>query len=135
VIPPPSHDNREDSHKLSAIPKSKFPYVRIAIFRHKIRSFWHFESAISLKIIRLLLTTQFLILFSSNVSKTKLRTWFSDLFAASFIFLATTGLFMIQEKKEVTGRGAWLVILGIIIPLIFLIIYLWRFKGKTDIYI
>jgi uncharacterized protein len=55
----------------------------------------------------------------------KLWTWFSDLFAVSLIFLATTGLFMIQGKKGITGRGAWLAILGIIIPLIFLIIYLW----------
>lgn len=55
----------------------------------------------------------------------KLWTWFSDLFAVSLIFLSTTGLFMIQGKKGITGRGAWLAILGIIIPLIFLIIYLW----------
>jgi hypothetical protein len=55
----------------------------------------------------------------------KLWTWFSDLFAVSLIFLATTGLFMIQGKKGITGRGAWLAILGIIIPLISLINYLW----------
>lgn len=55
----------------------------------------------------------------------KLWTWFSDLFAGSLIFLATTGLFMIQGKKGITGRGAWLVILGVVIPLVFLIIYLW----------
>lgn len=55
----------------------------------------------------------------------KLWTWFSDFFAASLIILAITGLFMIQGKKGITGRGAWLAILGILIPLIFLIIYLW----------
>jgi hypothetical protein len=55
----------------------------------------------------------------------KLWTWFSDLFAFSLIFLSTTGLFMVQGKKGITGRGAWLNLIGIIIPLIFLIIYLW----------
>jgi hypothetical protein len=55
----------------------------------------------------------------------KLWTWFSDLFAVSLIFLSTTGLFMVQGKKGITGRGAWLTLIGIIIPLIFLIMYLW----------
>jgi hypothetical protein len=55
----------------------------------------------------------------------KLWTWFSDLFAFSLIFLSTTGLFMVQGRKGIVGRGAWLTLLGIIIPLTFLIIYLW----------
>jgi len=55
----------------------------------------------------------------------KLWTWFSDIFAVSLIFLASTGLFMVKGKKGITGRGAWLTLLGIIIPLIFLFIYLW----------
>lgn len=55
----------------------------------------------------------------------KLWTWFSDLFAGSMILLAITGLFMIKGKKGITGRGAWLTSIGIIIPLLFLIIYLW----------
>jgi hypothetical protein len=55
----------------------------------------------------------------------KLWTWFADLFAVSLIFLSTTGLFMVQGKKGITGRGAWLTLIGIIIPLIFLIMYLW----------
>ena len=55
----------------------------------------------------------------------KLWTWFADLFGGAMILLAITGLFMIKGKKGITGRGAWLTSLGIIIPLVFLILYLW----------
>ncbi len=55
----------------------------------------------------------------------KLWTWFSDFFALALILLAISGLFMIRGKKGITGRGAWLTVAGVIIPLIFLIIYLW----------
>lgn len=50
-------------------------------------------------------------------------TWFSDLYAGALIALAITGLFLVRGKKGITGRGAWLTILGIIIPLIYLFIY------------
>jgi len=51
-------------------------------------------------------------------------TWFSDLFSGALILLAITG-FVSSEKeiKGIKGRGAWLTILGIIIPISFLIIY------------
>jgi hypothetical protein len=54
----------------------------------------------------------------------KLWTWFSDGFALALILLAISGLFMIRGKKGITGRGAWLTALGIIIPVIFLLLYL-----------
>jgi hypothetical protein len=54
----------------------------------------------------------------------KLFTWFSDAFALSLILLAISGLFLIRGKKGITGRGAWLTALGIIIPVIFLLLYL-----------
>lgn len=50
-------------------------------------------------------------------------TWFSDLYAAALIALAITGIFLVRGKKSITGRGAWLTILGIIIPIIYLLIY------------
>jgi hypothetical protein len=50
-------------------------------------------------------------------------TWFSDIFAGALIVLAVTGLFLIKGKKGITGRGAWLTVLGIVIPLIFLLLY------------
>jgi hypothetical protein len=54
----------------------------------------------------------------------KLWTWFSDAFALALILLAISGLFMIRGKKGITGRGAWLTALGILVPVIFLILYL-----------
>ncbi len=54
----------------------------------------------------------------------KLYTWFSDIFAASLILIAITGLFIIKGKKGITGRGAWLTIAGILVPVLFLIGYL-----------
>lgn len=53
----------------------------------------------------------------------KYWTWFSDLYAGALIVLAITGLFLVRGKKGITGRGAWMTILGIVIPLIFLLIY------------
>jgi uncharacterized protein len=50
-------------------------------------------------------------------------TWISDVFAGALIILAITGLFLVRGAKGITGRGAWLTILGIIIPVIFLLIY------------
>jgi len=49
-------------------------------------------------------------------------TWFSDIFAGALIILSLTGLVMIKGKKGITGRGAWLTALGIIIPLLFLFV-------------
>jgi len=53
----------------------------------------------------------------------KLWTWIADIFAASLILLAITGLFMNKGKQGFKGRGKWFVLLGLAIPLIFLIIY------------
>lgn len=54
----------------------------------------------------------------------KLWTWFSDIYASGLIIIAITGLFIIKGKNGISGRGAWLASLGIIIPLIFLYLYL-----------
>ena len=54
----------------------------------------------------------------------KLWTWISDIFAGALILLAISGLFMIRGSKGITGRGAWLTGAGILIPSIFLLIYL-----------
>lgn len=53
----------------------------------------------------------------------KLWTWVADIFALSLIFLAGTGLFMIKGKNGIKGRGKWLTILGILIPIVFLFAY------------
>lgn len=51
-------------------------------------------------------------------------TWFSDVFALALVLISITGLFMIRGAKGITGRGAWLTIAGILVPLIFLLAYL-----------
>jgi len=54
----------------------------------------------------------------------RLWTWFSDLFCVALILIAITGLFIIKGKKGITGRGAWMTALGILVPLGFLLVYL-----------
>lgn len=50
-------------------------------------------------------------------------TWFADLYALALGILAITGLFVLRGKKGITGRGAWLSITGLLIPLFFLWLY------------
>ncbi len=50
-------------------------------------------------------------------------TWVSDVFAGALIVLAITGLFLVRGAKGITGRGAWLTILGIVLPVVFLLIF------------
>jgi hypothetical protein len=51
-------------------------------------------------------------------------TWMADLYAATLAILAITGLFVLKGKKGITGRGAWLTTIGILVPLVFLWLYL-----------
>ncbi len=53
-----------------------------------------------------------------------LWTWFADTYGGALVIMAFTGLFMIQGKKGMTGRGKWYLIAGILIPAIFLLLYL-----------
>ena len=54
----------------------------------------------------------------------RLWTWFSDIFCGALIVIAITGMFVLKGKKGITGRGAWLTAIGVVIPLVFLIAYL-----------
>ena len=53
----------------------------------------------------------------------KIWMWFSDLFCVALMFLAIGGLFILKGKNGITNRGAWLTASGIIVPVVFLIIY------------
>jgi uncharacterized protein len=53
-----------------------------------------------------------------------LWTWFADIFAGALVVLAVTGLFVLKGRKGISGRGAWLTALGLVIPAVFLIAYL-----------
>jgi len=50
-------------------------------------------------------------------------TWVSDIFAGALIILAITGLFLVKGPKGITQRGAWMTILGILVPIIILWIF------------
>lgn len=50
-------------------------------------------------------------------------TWVSDVYAGALIILAITGLFLVRGSKGITKRGAWLTLLGIIVPIVFLLVY------------
>ncbi|NCA85966.1 MAG: hypothetical protein EOM83_10380 [Clostridia bacterium] len=50
-------------------------------------------------------------------------TWFSDAFAGAMIVLATTGLFILRGRNGITRRGAIITVAGIIVPIVFLLLY------------
>jgi hypothetical protein len=52
-----------------------------------------------------------------------LWTYRADLYAVALFLLAVTGMFVIKGKKGITGRGAWLTGIGVLIPLVFLWMY------------
>jgi uncharacterized protein len=53
-------------------------------------------------------------------------TIFSDIYAASLMILAITGLFILKGKNGITGRGAWLTTIGTLFPILFLLLYYWK---------
>ena len=53
-------------------------------------------------------------------------TIISDIYAISLMILAISGLFILKGRNGITGRGAWLTTLGIVIPIIFLLLYYWK---------
>lgn len=54
----------------------------------------------------------------------KLWTYVADLYAIALGLLTMTGLFVLKGKKGITGRGAWLTGMGLLIPVVFLWLYL-----------
>jgi len=49
--------------------------------------------------------------------------YFSDIYCVSLILVTITGLFLVKGRNGITKRGAILTIIGIILPLLFLLIY------------
>jgi hypothetical protein len=64
---------------------------------------------------------EFNLLHYNNLKK--LYTWYSDVYAVALILLAITGLFVLRGKNGIMKRGAWLTVIGILIPALFLIFY------------
>ena len=53
-----------------------------------------------------------------------LWTWIADLYAVGLALLACTGIFIITGKKGLGGRGLVLLIVGLTIPIVYLILKL-----------
>ena len=53
----------------------------------------------------------------------KYWTWYSDIFSGALIILGISGILIPRGSRGITKRGAWLTLLGIIIPMIYLFIY------------
>ena len=54
----------------------------------------------------------------------RLWTWLADIYAVALGLLALTGLFVLKGKQGITGRGAWLTGIGVLIPVVLGIIFL-----------
>ncbi len=52
-------------------------------------------------------------------------TWFADAYAVGLLVLACTGIFIITGKQGLGGRGRWLLIAGIAIPVVYLVLAVW----------
>ena len=47
-------------------------------------------------------------------------TWFADLYAVALLLLALSGIVILRGPRGLGGRGKWLVLAGLAIPLLFL---------------
>lgn len=52
--------------------------------------------------------------------------WFSDVFAFLLILITVTGMFIAKGKNGISGRGKWLLALGIIPPIVAIIIHAFK---------
>ncbi len=52
-------------------------------------------------------------------------TWFADAYAVGLLVLACTGIFIITGKKGLGGRGRYLLLAGIAIPVVYLMLTVW----------
>lgn len=59
-----------------------------------------------------------------HYNRVKGWTWVADCFAGSLILLAISGLFIVKGKKGIAGSGKWYLLAGILIPILFGILFL-----------
>ena len=57
-----------------------------------------------------------------HYNPTRWWTWFSDIFAICLLVITFTGIFMIKGPKGIMGRGGIELLIGIVIPLLFIFI-------------
>lgn len=56
-----------------------------------------------------------------HYNRVKGWSFMADFFAISLIFFAISGLFLVRGKKGVAGRGKWFLIVGLLIPIIYIL--------------
>ena len=54
----------------------------------------------------------------------RIWVWISDVMSVLLIFVTVSGLFLLKGKKGITGKGLWYIVLGFLIPGIFLLFYM-----------
>ena len=57
-----------------------------------------------------------------HYNPTRWWTWFSDIFAVCLLIITITGLFMLKGPKGMIGRGGIEFLIGILIPLLFILL-------------
>ena len=62
-----------------------------------------------------------LIYWMNRLHYNKVKGWspVADFFAGALILLAITGLFIVKGKRSIAGTGKWYLIVGILIPIIY----------------
>jgi len=67
-----------------------------------------------------------LIFWINRLHYNKVKGWtpVADFYAGSLILLAITGLFIVKGKNGIAGTGKWYLIIGILIPVIYGILFL-----------
>ena len=67
-----------------------------------------------------------LIYWINRLHYNKVKGWWAaaDIYAGSLILLAITGLFIVKGKRGIAGSGKWYLIVGILIPVIFGLLFL-----------
>lgn len=64
-----------------------------------------------------------LIYWVNKLHYNKVNGWsiMADFFAVSLIFFALSGLFMVRGRKGLAGRGKWFLLVGVLIPVCYVI--------------
>ena len=67
-----------------------------------------------------------LIYWINRLHYNKVKHWspVADFYAGSLILLAITGLFIVKGRKGLTGSGKWYLLMGLLIPILFGLIFL-----------
>jgi len=67
-----------------------------------------------------------LVYWVNRLHYSKVQGWnlVADFFAGSLILLAITSLFMVKGKRGIAGSGKWYLLIGLLIPVIFIVFFL-----------